>query len=335
MLDDLTPQQLEAVTHAVGPLLVVAGAGAGKTRVLCRRLAWLVDRGAAPGEVLALTFSARAAEELRSRAEEALAVSHETLRVTTFHAYAMELARVHGVERGLLPATSPATDDDRSLLLLDRLGELELVEHDLRGDPAEVVSRLRERINRCKDELVTAAAFRAHAEEALRRAGGNAGAAKRARSDLEFARVYELHDAWLAEAGLEDFGESLLRALALLREHPDRLAAARAEARHILVDEFQDTNRAQAELLHLLADGAESLVVVGDDDQGIYRFRGASTKNIADFRARYPDAAEVRLELNHRSSQAILDAAGAVVAPLADRAPKRLRALPEASGPAP
>ncbi|MDX6645824.1 MAG: ATP-dependent helicase UvrD/PcrA [Miltoncostaeaceae bacterium] len=335
MLDDLTPQQRDAVAHASGPLLVVAGAGAGKTRVLCRRLAWLVDRGASPAEVLALTFSARAAEELRGRAEEALAVAHETLRVTTFHAYAMELARVHGVERGLLPATAPATDDDRSLLLLARLGGLELVEHDLRGDPAEVVSRFRDRINRCKDELVTAAAFRAHAEEALKRAGGNASAAKRARADLEFARVYERHDAWLAEAGLEDFGESLLRALALLRRHPDRLAAARAEARHILVDEFQDTNRAQAELLHLLADGAESLVVVGDDDQGIYRFRGASTKNIADFRARYPDAAEVRLELNHRSTQAILDAAGAVVAPLADRASKRLRALPEAAGPAP
>ena len=147
--------------------------------------------------------------------------------------------------------------------------------------------------------------------------------------------MLETHDRWLEEEGREDFGLSIVRALELLRGHPDRLEAARAAARHVLVDEFQDTNHAQAELLYLLAGDAASLVVVGDDDQGIYRFRGASSKNIADFRRRFPDAAELRLEVNHRSTQPILDAAAAVVLPIPDRAPKTIAALPGADGPAP
>jgi DNA helicase-2/ATP-dependent DNA helicase PcrA len=334
MLDDLTPEQRAAVTHPGGPLLVLAGAGAGKTRVLCHRLAWLVDGGATPGEILGLTFSSKAAEELRGRAEDLLGRSHETLRVMTFHALAMEIVRVHGVDRGLLPATSVATDDDRVVMLMERIGELPVTESDLRLGPGVLVPDWVKRIDRCRDQLVSPDAYVRWAEEAVRSAG-RPGDAVRARKELEFARIYAMHDRWLDEAGLEDFGLSIVRALELLRAHPDRLAAARLGARHILVDEFQDTNHAQAELLYLLAGGSESLVVVGDDDQGIYRFRGASTKNVTDFRERYAAAAEVRLELNHRSTQAILDAAHAVVTPIPDRSPKRLRALPDAEGPFP
>ncbi|MCU0307634.1 MAG: ATP-dependent helicase [Thermoleophilia bacterium] len=334
MLADLTPDQRRAVTHAGGPMLVLAGAGSGKTRVLCRRLAWLVEQGADPGEVLALTFSARAAEELRGRAEDLLGGAHATLRVMTFHAFAMDVVRVHGFERDLAPGLRPATQEERVLLLLDRLAELDLREEDLRRDPAQVADAVVRRIDRCRDELVEAGDFRRWAEERLAAAGRPADE-WRARRDLEFARAFEAHDAWLAELGLEDFGMSLTRALALLRAHPDRLAAVAEGARHVMVDEFQDTNHAQAELLYLVAGGARSLVVVGDDDQGIYRFRGASTKNVTDFRSRFPDAPVVRLELNHRSTQAILDAAHAVVEPIPGRQPKALRALPQATGPAP
>ena len=137
--DDLTPEQRAAVTHPGGPAIVLAGAGAGKTRVLCRRLAWLVEGGADPSEVLALTFTREAAVELRDRAEELLGSSHETLRVTTFHSYAQELTRIHGVERGLLPPVSVARQEDRILMLLDRLDELDLRVHDLRGDVARLV----------------------------------------------------------------------------------------------------------------------------------------------------------------------------------------------------
>jgi DNA helicase-2/ATP-dependent DNA helicase PcrA len=334
MLDDLTPEQRAAVTHAGGPALVLAGAGAGKTRVLCHRLAWLVAGGASPSEALALTFTREAAVELRARAEELIGRSHETLRVTTFHAYALELTRVHGVERGLLPATAVARSEDRMLMLLERVDELDLREHDLRGDRGRLVADLIERIDKCRDQLVTAAQYRAWADELLAGAASGA-AAHRARRQVEIARVFEAHERWLAEDGREDFGLSIIRALELLRAHPDRLEAARAGARHVLVDEFQDTNHAQAELLYLVAGDGDSLMVVGDDDQGIYRFRGASAKNVADFRRRFPEAAELRLEVNHRSTQAILDAAAAVVAPIPDRAAKRIVAREGAVGPEP
>ncbi len=334
VLDGLSDQQRDAVTHSGGPLLVVAGAGAGKTRVLTHRLAWLVDGGAEPGEILALTFSAQAAEELRSRAEALLGRAHETLRVSTFHAFAGELARVQGVDHGLLPPATWATEEDRALMLLERIGELDLIAHDLRGDPGRVVGEILQRIDRCKNELVAAADFVPFAEHALANASGSKERRERLK-DLEFARAYQAHDRWLADAGLVDYGEAIVRALGLLRAHPDRLAAVRELTRHVMIDEFQDTDHAQAQLLYLLADTAESVVAVGDDDQGIYRFRGASTKNIADFRSRYPNRREVVLERNYRSTQAILDAAHAVVAKVADRAEKRLAALPGATGPEP
>ncbi|WP_217922924.1 ATP-dependent helicase [Miltoncostaea oceani] len=334
MTSDLTPEQRAAVTHPGGPAIVLAGAGAGKTRVLCRRLAWLVGEGAAPDEILALTFTREAAVELRARAEDLLGTSHETLRVTTFHSYAQELTRIHGVERGLLPSVTVARTEDRMLMLLDRLDELDLRLHDLRGDRAQLVEDLVARIDACRDQLVPAEAYRRWAEARVEGARSGSDLHK-ARRELEIARVYETHDRWLAEEGREDFGLSIVRALELMRAHPDRREAAQAGARHVLVDEFQDTNHAQAELLYAVAGASESLVVVGDDDQGIYRFRGASAKNILDFRARYPAAAELRLERNHRSTQTILDAATAVVAPIADRAPKHSVALPDAAGPPP
>src|SRR4051812_35908265 len=153
MLDDLTPEQRAAVTHPGGPALVLAGAGAGKTRVLCHRLAWLVEGGVSPPDILALTFTPEAAVELRARAQELIGRSHETLRVATFHSYALELARVHGVERGLLPATTVARTEDRMLMLLERLDELDLREHDLRGDRGRLVADLVDRIDKCRDQL--------------------------------------------------------------------------------------------------------------------------------------------------------------------------------------
>ncbi len=334
LIEDLTQAQAAAVTHAGGPLLVLAGAGAGKTRVLCRRLAWLVQEGGDPGDILALTFSAKAAAELRERAEDLIPNSHETLRVTTFHSYALDLVRSLGTDRDLAPVLRPVGTEERVLVLLESLEKLDLSENDLRSDPVGVVRGLVDRIDRCRDERVDPERYASWAEAALKGARGAREAAE-ARKEVEFARVFGLHDAWLAERGLEDFGRQITRALDLLADHPDLLAIARERARHVLVDEFQDTNHAQAVLLYLVAGKADSLVVVGDDDQGIYRFRGASAKNMADFRVRFPDAPIVRLELNHRSTQSIVDAAQAVVAPIIIREPKVLKALATAAGPPP
>ena len=334
VLDDLTPEQLAAVTHPAGPLMIVAGAGAGKTRVLCRRLAWLVDQGAEPSRVLGVTFTRQAAEELRLRAEDLLGRSHETLRVATLHSWAQDVVRRHGVEYGLAPALVPADQELRKMILLDRIAELDLRAHRVRGDLARLVDQMITRIDRCRDELVSAVDYLSWAEEAVKSASGR-DQEVRARREWEFARVFTAHDAWLLAEGLEDFGMSIVRALELVRTHPDRLDAIRHEVQHLLVDEFQDTNHAQAELIFTVADPAGSVVVVGDDDQGIYRFRGASGKNMSDFRRRFPDAREVRLERNYRSTQAILDAAAAVVAPIPDRTPKLLVARSDATGPRP
>ena len=334
VLTDLTPAQRDAVIHPGGPMLVLAGAGAGKTRVLCRRLAWLVSEGVDPGDILALTFSAKAAAELRERAEDMIPDSHETLRVTTFHSYALDLVRSLGTDRDLAPVLRPVGTEERVLVLLERLSDLGLSENDLRSDPVGVVRGLIDRIDRCRDERVDPERYASWADAALKGARGGREAAD-ARKEVEFARVFGLHDAWLAERGLEDFGRQITRALDLLSAHHDLLEIARERARHVMVDEFQDTNHAQAELLYLVTGNAQSLVVVGDDDQGIYRFRGASAKNMADFRIRFPEAPIVRLELNHRSTQSILNAAHAVVAPIVLREPKVLKALPGATGPAP
>jgi len=336
LLEDLTPQQAEAVTHAGGPLLVLAGAGAGKTRVLCNRLAWLVNEGADPAEILALTFSAKAAAELRERAEAMIPGSHETLRVTTFHSYALDLVRTLGTDRDLAPVLQPAGTEERVLVLLDRLADLHLVdrEHDLRTNPVQVVRGFVDRIDRCRDERVDPRRYESWAQAALDGARSSRDAAD-ARREVEFARVFRLHDEWLSEVGLEDFGRQITRAIDLVAEHADLLDIARSRARHVLVDEFQDTNHAQAELLYMVSARSDSLVVVGDDDQGIYRFRGASAKNMADFRLKFPEAPVVRLELNHRSTQGILDAAHAVVEPIVAREPKVLKALPDATGPMP
>lgn len=334
LLDDLTPEQRAAVTHPTGPLMVIAGAGAGKTRVLCRRLAWLVDQGYEPGRVLGVTFTRQAAEELRLRAEDLLGRSHETLRVATLHSWAQDVVRRHGVEYGLAPSLVPADQELRKMILLDRIAELELTAHRVRGDLARLVEQMITRIDRCRDELVGAPDYLSWAQEAVRSASGR-DEEVRARRELEFARVFTAHDAWLLAEGLEDFGMSIVRALELVRTHPDRLDAIRHEVQHLLIDEFQDTNHAQAELIFAVADPAGSIVVVGDDDQGIYRFRGASGKNMADFRRRFAGAPEVRLERNYRSTQAILDAAGAVVAPIPGRTPKVLTAREDAVGPVP
>ena len=334
VLDDLTPEQRAAVTHSHGPLMVLAGAGAGKTRVLCRRLAWLIDEGNDPSRVLGVTFTRQAAEELRIRAEDLLGRSHETLRVATLHSWAQDVVRRHGVEYGLTPALMPADQELRKMIVLDRIAELDLRSHRIRGDLAQLVDQMIARIDRCRDELVSARDYVSWADEAMKTASGR-DQEVRARREWEFAQVFRAHDEWLYDEGFEDFGMSIVRALDLVRTHADRRAAIRTEVQHLLIDEFQDTNHAQAELIFAVADPEGSIVVVGDDDQGIYRFRGASGKNLEDFRRRFPDARQVVLGRNYRSTQSILDAAGAVVAPIPGRIEKHLVAQPDATGSVP
>ena len=321
-LDGLDQTQRAAVTHPGGPLLIVAGAGTGKTRTLTSRFLWLVEEGVPPDAILALTFSSPAAAEMRARLEELIDIPYEDLTVSTFHGFGAALLREEALEIGLDPALEPVAPADRVALLLERLDDLPLRHHQIRGNPAPLVGSFVARIDRLKDEAVTAADFRRYAERL--RADSDA---ERAHADreLEFAELYERHDRLLADAGALDFGDLIVQSTRLLHERPHVRERVAGRFRHVLVDEFQDTNFAQAALVKLLAHEHGNVTVVGDDDQAIYRFRGASTKNVLDFEREHPGARVVRLERNYRSGRRILTAAGAVVEPIEDRIGKRLR----------
>ena len=315
-LDRLTAAQREAVTHPGGPLAIVAGAGTGKTRTLVARFAWLVGQGVSPEAILVLTFSNPAADELRGRLEAEIERPYEELSVSTFHGFCARLLRDEAAAAGLDPFTEPVTPADRLALLLEHVDELPLRWHDLQGNPAALLASFIERFDRLKDELVT--------PDEYGRWAATLGEGERAEREREFAEAYAAHERILAEAGALDFGDLVLRAQRLIRDSGRARERLAARFRHVLVDEFQDTNHAQRALLDLLGGRRANVTVVGDDDQAIYRFRGASTKNLLDFRRRHPEAHVVALEQSFRCPQRILDAARAVVEPNDDRIPKRL-----------
>ena len=295
-LDALTPDQRRAVTHGTGPLLVVGGAGSGKTRTLVARFAWLVEQGTRPEGILALTFSSTAADALRTRIEDAIDRPYEELAVTTVHGLCARLLRDEAAAAGLDPFAQPVTAADRLAMLLDRIDELTLRRHDLRGNPAALLAGVIERIDRLKVELVTADEYAAWGR-------------RRARSgqEREFAGLYQAHDRMLAERGALDFGDLLIVAHRLLRDD-DAVRERLAERYpHLLVDDYQDLDLAPVRIAGLLAQG--SAVYTADPDQAILRFRGAATTNLEAL-----DAPVVRLDpARSAAARRILDAAQAVV----------------------
>jgi DNA helicase-2/ATP-dependent DNA helicase PcrA len=321
MLDGLTEAQRAAATHPGGGLLVLGGAGTGKTTTLAARFQWLVRGGAAPESILVLTHSAPAAIELRQRLEDGLAEPYEELAVLTAHSFCARLLRDEALEAGLDPFTVPATPADRTAMLLEHLDELTLRHHDLRERPAGLLGSFVQRIDRLKDELITAEDYAAWA----------AGLARESEfandREREFADAYSHHDRLLAERGLLDSGDLLLNTIALLRDRPHVRERWAARFPHLLVDEFQEASFAVVALLELLGLAGEgaSLTVAGDDDQAIHRFRAAATKNLDEFSERRPEARVVRLEDSLRCGQRMLDAATAVVAANPDRMGKQLR----------
>src|SRR5215218_7561303 len=322
-LDGLNRAQEAAVTHADGPLVVVAGAGTGKTHTVVQRFAWLVDEGVPAEQILALTFSAPGAADLRERIEAVLESPYEELHVETFRSFCLRLLQDEALEAGVDPFLSPVTPADRLALLLERIDDLSLRRHEIRGNPAPLLASFVGRIDRLKDEMVSAEDYRRYAERLVARANGDSERGHAAR-ELEFAGLYADHDRLLAERGALDFGDLIVRAFRLLHERPHVRERVSRRFRHVLVDEYQDTNFAQGMLLRLLVEEHRNVTVVGDDDQAIYRFRGASQKNLLDFARELPDLTTLKLERNFRSGRRILDAATAVVAPIEARMPKKL-----------
>jgi DNA helicase-2/ATP-dependent DNA helicase PcrA len=313
ILEGLNETQRAAVVHGEGPLLIIAGAGTGKTTVLTRRIAQLVaTRRARPGEVLALTFTEKAAAEMSERVDQLVPWGYAETPISTFHAFGDRVLRESALEAGLDPQFRVLSQPEQVIFLRERLFQLPLDRFRPLGDPTRHLAALATLVSRAKDEDVSPEQYRAWAERQLAAAGDEADRDE-AESQLELAAFYEAHQRLLGEAGLVDFGDQIHRTLALLRARPAVLERQRARYRYVLVDEFQDTNHAQLEMLKLLAGETANLTVVGDDDQAIYRWRGAAAANLLAFRRLYPGAREVVLVENYRSTQAILDCAARLV----------------------
>jgi DNA helicase II / ATP-dependent DNA helicase PcrA len=303
ILNPLNDAQRAAVTAPLGPVLVLAGAGSGKTRVLTHRIVWVIQaEGASPHNILAVTFTNKAAAEMRGRVEQLLGVPGGALWIGTFHGIAHRLLRLHWREAGLVQGFQILDSEDQQRLIKKLLKAQDLDES--RWVPREVQSF----INSNKDEG--------------RRPKDVKGGEDPTKA--QFIRLYALYEETCTKAGVVDFAELLLRAYELWRDNAELLAHYQRRFRHVLVDEFQDTNAIQYGWLKLLAGKEGHPFVVGDDDQSIYRWRGARVENLHQFRRDYPTALLCRLEQNYRSTASILAAANGLISHNSGRLGKNL-----------
>src|SRR2546423_1728977 len=304
-LEALNPEQREAVLHLTGPLLILAGAGSGKTRVITSRIAYLVGDGhAQPHEVLAVTFTNKAAEEMRTRVETLLGSDCSRMWVSTFHSLCARLLR----------REAPAIGLTRDFVIYDSSDQLSVVKQALKElhiddsfiQPRAALSRI------------------SHAKNRMETPDDVAGAASWNRRDEQIAKVYTFYLNALKESNALDFDDLLLKTVDLFEGSERVRSKYSTQFRFVMVDEYQDTNRPQYLLIRRLAEVHRNLGVVGDPDQSIYKWRGADLRNLLDFERDFPEAATVKLERNYRSTQIILDAASAVIRQNRNRKDKHL-----------
>jgi|tagenome__1003787_1003787.scaffolds.fasta_scaffold20981835_4 DNA helicase-2/ATP-dependent DNA helicase PcrA len=304
-LDTLNPQQREAVLHTDGPLLVIAGAGSGKTRVLTHRVAHLIaEEKADPSEILAITFTNRAATEMKERVEHLVGGRvARRMWVMTFHSACGRMLRRDAELIGYRP----------SFTIYDQADQVRLVKNcieDLGKDPKRFVPRsVHSAISRAKDRLLTAGEYADQIGSFF---------------EQSVAEVYDLYERRMHDANAMDFDDLIMKTVLLLEHVPEARRHWQKAFRYVMVDEYQDTNHAQFKLVSILAEKHTNLAVVGDQDQSIYAFRGADIRNIAEFEQDFPNARVIALEQNYRSTQTILDAANSVIAHNRDRKPKNL-----------
>ena len=303
LLSGLNPVQRAAVEMPEGPVLVVAGAGSGKTRVLVYRIAYLLENGIAPESIIAITFTNKAAGEMRHRVAELIGPTADEIWVSTFHSACVRILRREAPRIGYANSFSIYDSSDSLRLIRMILKDLNIDEKRL--PPRGVAAA----ISNAKNKLMDAGLFSDFAENPY---------------EKRIATVYTEYEKRLAEQSAFDFDDLIMRTVQVFDKHPDALARYQGRFRHVLIDEFQDTNHAQSRLATLLAGKWRNIFVVGDADQGIYAFRGATIKNLLDFERDWPEAKVVTLEQNYRSTRTILDAANAVIENNAMRKPKAL-----------
>lgn len=338
LMENLNKEQLDAVTHKEGPVLIVAGAGTGKTSVITQRIAYIIEQNwAKPEEILALTFTEKAAGEMEERVDRLLPMGYLDLWISTFHSFGERILKEYGTEIGLPSDAKLLNEFEQWVLIKKNLDKFNLDYYRPLGNPTKFIQALVKHFSRLKDEDISPAQYLAYAEDLRQNLDTMLSGAKKKRGTKvrnnitlanycnsqgefdaeiaeqevlrinEVANAYSIYQQLLLDNNALDFGDLINYSLKLFRERPRILEKYRQQFKYILLDEFQDTNWAQYELIKLLAAPKNNLVVVGDDDQSIYKFRGASVSNILQFKKDFPKAKEIVLVKNYRSRQNLLD----------------------------
>lgn len=356
LMENLNPEQLKAVTHKNGPLLIVAGAGTGKTTVIAQKIAYAIEQGWTNSDgILALTFTEKAAGEMEERVDRLLPMGYLDLWISTFHGFAERIIKAHGIDIGLASDFKLLNEFEQWRLIKKNFDKFDLDYYRPAGNPTKFINALIRHFSRLKDEDISPKDYLEYAEglkenlDSMMSGGASKkntsamlsigkGKSRRSVSEIEVttrtsgqksgaigeefneeifrqevmrvnevANAYHVYQELLLDNEAMDFGDLINYCLKLFRERPAILEKYKKQFKYILVDEFQDTNWAQYELVKMLADGDNNLTVVGDDDQSIYRFRGASMSNILQFQKDYPGAEQIVLTKNYRNRQNILD----------------------------
>jgi DNA helicase-2/ATP-dependent DNA helicase PcrA len=319
----LNSEQLKAVAHSKGPLLIVAGAGTGKTTVLVERLKYLIENNLAkPDEILIATFTEKAAGEMEERADKVLPYGYVELWINTFHGFCERILRDHALDIGIPADFKLLNQAEQWALIRKNQDKFNLDYYRPLGNPTKFIFELIKHFSRLKDENIAPQEYLEYAEGLEQNKDAMLGGNKKIKKNkedsdenMEASRISELANAYhvynqlLLDNSFLDFGDLIVLALKLFKERPNILKIYRDKFKYIMVDEFQDTNWSQYELIKILSAPNNNLVVVGDDDQSIYKFRGASISNIMQFKDDYPEAKEVVLAKNYRSGKNILDIA--------------------------
>ncbi len=312
IFDELNPLQKEAVTFGDGPLLIIAGAGTGKTTVITQRIAHLIaSKRAKPEEILALTFTDKASTGMEERVDILVPYGYANIRISTFHAFGNDILRDHALDLGLSPDFRLLTRSEQIIFLREHLFEFPLNYYRPLGNPTKYIDAIITLISRAMDEDISAGEYLNYISDLQKKSeeGDEEGLDREIIRQREIAGTYSKYQELKAKNGFLDFGDQVTLILKLFRDNPMIRKEYQDRFQYILVDEFQDTNYAQFQLLKLLLGKDHNITVVGDDDQSIYKFRGAAISNILGFKDTYPGAKQIVLTQNYRSTQIILDSA--------------------------